>query len=250
MKNSKAILKKGHLARIITLGLLLATVLVYFFVPPINSALNEIFALMTSLNIEEAVPNVVEYIRSFGGWAVAMSFFLMLLANIFPPIPTFLVTLSNAVVFGWWQGAIISWVSAMVGASLCFIIARFLGRDVVAKFASKGILKQVDTFFDRHGRNAVLICRLLPFMPFAIVSYAAGLTKIKFAGFILATGLGQTPATVIYSYVGGMLTGGVQWLFLGLISLFTLSTLAIIIKSIYDRKHKGKNVDKIEEESV
>ncbi len=44
--------------------------------------------------------------------------------------------------------------------------------------------KEIDTFFKKYGKNTVLICRLLPFVSFDIVSYAAGLTSMSFISFL------------------------------------------------------------------
>lgn len=226
--------KKKWIGRIIVLALLLAAVLAYFFIPSVNSAVGHIFSLLSSMDVEA----VAEYIRSFGAWAVVVSFLLMILQSVAAPIPAFLLTFANAAIFGWWQGAILSWSSAMAGAAVCFFIARLLGRDAVAKLTSKGALKQVDVFFDRYGKNAILICRLLPFVSFDLVSYAAGLTSMKFWPFFIATGIGQLPATIIYSYVGGMLTGGTRLFVTALMILFALSALVFLIKSIYNNRHK------------
>lgn len=68
----------------------------------------------------------MEYIRSFGAYAMVFSFFLMVFSSVAAPLPAFLITLSNAAIFGWWQGAILSWSSAMAGAALCFFISRGL----------------------------------------------------------------------------------------------------------------------------
>jgi len=151
-----------------------------------------------------------------------------------------MITLSNAAIFGWWQGAILSWSSAMVGAALCFFISRGLGRDVVERFAGKGALASVEGYFAKYGTKTVLICRLLPFVSFDAVSYFAGLTPLKFLPFFIATGIGQTPATIVYSYVGGMLTGGVKYLVTGLLCLFSLAILASIIKQIYQDRQARK----------
>ena len=144
-----------------------------------------------------------------------------------------MITLSNAAIFSWWQGAILSWASAMVGAALCFFIARGLGRDVVEKLAGKGALAGVEGYFKKYGTRTILICRLLPFVSFDAVSYFAGLTPMGFWAFFIATGIGQTPATIVYSYVGGMLTGGAQYLMIGLLCLFSLAILVTIIKQVY-----------------
>lgn len=94
------------------------------------------------------------------------------------------------------------------------------------------------TFFDKHGKYAILIARLLPFISFDIVSYAAGLTSMSFSSFVIATGIGQLPATIIYSYVGGMLTSGTKTMVFGLLTLFAISILMLLIKNIYKEKNK------------
>ena len=116
---------------------------------------------------------------------------------------------------------------------MCFYISRGLGRDVVERFAGKGALASVESYFEKYGTKTILVCRLLPFVSFDAVSYFAGLTPMKFLPFFIATGIGQTPATIVYSYVGGMLTGGARIMMTGLLCLFAISILVTIIKQIY-----------------
>lgn len=132
----------------------------------------------------------------------------------------------------------------MAGAAVCFYIARLLGRDAVEKLTSRTSLKQIDEFFEKHGRLSILIARLLPFISFDIVSYAAGLTSMSFGSFFIATGIGQLPATIIYSYVGGMLTGGAKMFVTALLLLFALSALIVLFRQLYVEKQKQKNSDK------
>lgn len=227
---------KKYTKQIVLLAILGAILLIYFFVPAVHNEINRMVATLSSMGID----GVIEYIRSYGAYAAAISFFLMILQSIISPIPAFLITLSNAAIFGWWKGAILSWTSSMVGAALCFYIARILGRNAVIKLTSKGALASVDEFFERYGKMAILVCRLLPFVSFDLVSYAAGLTGMTFISFFVATGIGQLPATIVYSYVGGQLTGGAQMLFIGLISLFAIATLVAMGRKIYnDRKKKN-----------
>ncbi|WP_413927187.1 TVP38/TMEM64 family protein [Clostridioides sp. ES-S-0001-03] len=181
---------------------------------------------------------IKEYILSFGVWAPIISFALMILQSIAAPLPAFLITFANAALFGWVNGAILSWISAMAGAAICFIIGRFLGRDVVVKLTSKFALESIDGFFDKYGKHTILIARLLPFISFDLVSYAAGLTSMSFISFFIATGVGQLPATIVYSYVGGMLTGGAKVMMTGLLILFALSVLIYMLKKIYSDKNK------------
>ena len=230
---------KNKKSNLIRLGLLLVIALVlavYLAVPSVNTFVNEAVAVLGSANLDA----VAEYIRSFGPWAVAFSFALMVFSSILAPLPAFMITLSNAAIFGWWQGAILSWSSAMVGAALCFFIARGLGRDVVEKLAGKGALAGVEGYFKKYGTRTILVCRLLPFVSFDAVSYFAGLTPMGFLAFFVATGIGQTPATIVYSYVGGMLTGGAKLLMIGLLCLFSLAILVGIIRQVFhDKKVNG-----------
>ena len=161
----------------------------------------------------------------------------MVFQSVAAPIPAFLITFANAIIFGWWRGAILSWCSAMVGALICFYIARILGRDAVVKFTSNSAINSIEKYFEKYGSKTILICRLLPFVSFDVVSYFAGLTSISLLSFLLATGIGQLPATIIYSYVGGMLTGGVKLFVTALLILFSLTILIMILKQIFSEKN-------------
>ena len=224
-------------SKVILLIAVICCVLAYFFIPSVNRILNKIFVMFASGDFTE----VKQFISSYGVYAAAISFALMVLQSVMAPLPAFVLTFANANLFGWWQGAILSWSSAMAGAALCFYIARILGRDVAEKLTSKAGLKQVDEFFEKYGNNTILICRLLPFVSFDIVSYAAGLTSMSFWDFFIATGLGQLPATIVYSYVGGFLTGGAKLFMLGLLITFSLVSLIVMFKAIYTNKHKKKD---------
>nr|WP_313897717.1 VTT domain-containing protein [Klebsiella pneumoniae] len=97
---------------------------------------------------------------------------------------------------------------------------------------------QCRRLFHRFGPQTILVCRLLPFVPFDPVSYAAGLTSLRFWPFMLATGVGQLPATIVYSWAGSLLTGGTFWLATGLSLLFALAVVISIAKNIYRERHK------------
>lgn len=233
---------KRKIQRIIALIIIGIMLGLYFFVPSIKAKTNEAFSTISKLDTNV----VVAYLRSYGKLAAVVSFILMILQSIAAPIPAFLITLSNAAIFGWVKGAILSWSSAMAGAALCFFLARALGRDAVEKLTSRGAMESVDVFFERYGKYAILICRLLPFVSFDFVSYGAGLTNMGFWQFFIATGIGQLPATIVYSYVGGTLTGGAQKLFLGLLTLFALSIMIGIAKKVYNDKQKKKGEKVVE----
>lgn len=228
--------KSKRVQRIITAAVLAAAVGAYFVFPGYKAVIDDILHTFATGDFQV----MREFIAKYGKQAAVLSFCLMVFQSVAAPLPAFLITFANANLFGWWQGAILSWSSAMAGAALCFYIARIFGRDVVEKLTSKSGLRAIDEFFERHGKQSILIARLLPFISFDFVSYAAGLTSMSFIGFFVATGIGQLPATIIYSYVGGMLTGGAKFVVMGLLILFSLSVLSVMLRQIYKERVKKR----------
>ena len=198
--------------------------LLFFVVPPFRDWLVIIFELFKN-------PQAMrEYIAAYGPLAPVISVFLMILQSVAAPLPAFLITFTNGVLFGVWWGAALSWSSAMLGAALCFFIARYFGRPVVVKLTSESALATSDRFFERYGRHAVLIARLVPVISFDVISYGSGLTGMGFLGFWIATGIGQLPATILYSYLGDEATGTIKILFWAFGIVIAISVVTVLIK--------------------
>ena len=171
-----------------------------------------------------------EYIASYGVLAPIVSAILMIFQSVIAPLPAFLITFANGLLFGVWWGAALSWSSAMLGAALCFFIARVLGRPVIVKLLSEAAVNTSDQFFQRYGKHAVLIARLVPVISFDVISYGAGLTGMRFLGFAIATGIGQLPATLLYSYLGDRVTGSIKVLFWGFGIVIAVSIVIGLVK--------------------
>ena len=161
----------------------------------------------------------------------------MILQSVAAPLPAFIITFANAALFGWVNGAILSWTSAMVGAALCFYIARFLGRDTVERLTSKLALKNIDEFLGKYGKHTVLIARLLPFISFDSVSYGAGLTSMRFILFFVAN-RDRTASSYNSLFIcrWNQLTGGAKLMMMGIMTLFAISVLVYLLKQIYTEK--------------
>lgn len=88
----------------------------------------------------------MEYIRSFGAYAMVFSFFLMVFSSVAAPLPAFLITLSNAAIFGWWQAP--SCPVQRHGRSRPLLLhLQGTGRDMVERFAGKGAPGQCGNLF-------------------------------------------------------------------------------------------------------
>lgn len=154
------------------------------------------------------VASVKEKLLALGPWAWAFSILLMVLQAIVSPLPAFVITIANGYVFGWFWGGVLALLSATLAAQLCYEAARALGRPALERWLGGSTLAWADRFFTRHGVWAVLVARLLPFVPFDPISYAAGLTSTTRGRFLGANLSGQVPATFIYSTLGSQLEDG------------------------------------------
>src|ERR671911_1135274 len=143
-----------------------------------------------------------DYILSFGLWAPIASCFLMVLQALVAPVPSFLITFANGLAFGVFWGWMLSLFGHVLAAAVCFGISRALGRVPVEVLVGKTGLESADSWFERWGVYAVFAGRLLPGVAFDAISYAAGLTRMRFRSFIAATTLGIVPQTFLYSYLG------------------------------------------------
>lgn len=205
---------------------------IYALAPPVRDFVSHSIGVLARGDVNA----LRAYLLSFGLWAPVVSALLMVLQSIIAPLPAFVITFTNGLLFGTLAGAALSWSSAMAGAAICFYISRLFGRPVVERLVGASSLDAADRFFDRYGRRAILIARLLPFVPFDPISYGAGLTGMGFWSFFVATGIGQLPATLVYSYLGHAATGSVKVLFLVFSVVAALIVAGSIIRPRYDKR--------------
>jgi uncharacterized membrane protein YdjX (TVP38/TMEM64 family) len=146
---------------------------------------------------------VIKLIRSWGVAAPLMSVLLMITQAIVAPIPAFLITAANGMVFGSFLGALISWIGALMGALTSFYIARLFKKVALRKIVrNQKAAEFIIHAGEKRGFYVILLSRLLPFISFDIISYMAGLSGISPWAFILGTALGMLPATIIYTFIG------------------------------------------------
>ena len=143
-----------------------------------------------------------DYILSYGLWAPVASCFLMVLQALVAPVPSFLITFANGLAFGVFWGWMLSLFGHVLAAAVCFWISRALGRVPVEVLVGRTGLQSADRWFARWGLYAVFVGRLIPGVAFDVISYAAGLTRMRFRSFLIATVLGIFPQTFLYSYLG------------------------------------------------
>jgi uncharacterized membrane protein YdjX (TVP38/TMEM64 family) len=180
-----------------------------------------------------------DYILSFGIWAPIASCFLMVLQALVAPVPSFLITFANGLAFGVLWGWLLSLFGHVLAAAVCFWISRSLGRVPVEVLVGKTGLESADRWFARWGMYAVFVGRFVPGIAFDVISYAAGLTQMKFRTFIAATALGIFPQTFLYSYLGRQAPEYVA-LFLVTSGLVVAGVVAVAIIRYRRKRRKPK----------
>jgi uncharacterized membrane protein YdjX (TVP38/TMEM64 family) len=183
---------------------------------------------------------IKEYLLSFGVWAPIVSALLMIFSVVVTPFPAFVITFANGLVFGALWGGLLTWTSALAGAALCFYMARILGKPVVERFVGRKALDWTDQFIERYGIHSILLARVIPIVSYGIVSYAAGLTSMRFVIYLIGTAIGQTPATILYSYLGEHAAGSIMILFWAFVVVIGMSIIGAALKPWFDRRIKGR----------
>lgn len=132
---------------------------------------------------------------------------VMALAVIISPIPSLPLDVAAGAFFGPLLGTVYSLVGALGGAVVSFLIARFLGRNIIERFL-RGHINFCTKCSDRLLTKVIFLSRLLPIVSFDIVSYGTGLSKMSLRAFSVATFVGMIPLTFVYDYFGSVLVVG------------------------------------------
>lgn len=146
----------------------------------------------------------LEWIRGLGPAGAVAFIVLYILATVLF-LPGSILTLGAGVIFGVVRGSIVVSVSATLGATAAFLVARYLARDWVSrKIEGKATLQALDEAVAREDWKIVALTRLSPIFPFNLLNYAFGLTRVSVAGYVFASWIGMMPGTIMYVYLGSL----------------------------------------------
>jgi uncharacterized membrane protein YdjX (TVP38/TMEM64 family) len=208
------------------------------------------FGLIIALFVWWLVP-VQEWIQGFQQWITGQGtlgyalFALVYIAGAIVLAPSAPLSIAGGVAFGAW-GIPLVLLSATVGASLAFLVARYVAQAHVVKLIrDRPKFKAVHEAISSDGWKVVLLLRLSPLVPFNVQNYVFGVTDIPFWHYAAATVVGIIPGTLLSVYVGVMgqaaadldSIGMLQWLFFG------LGLIATILVSIWMSKKAKARLD-------
>ncbi len=177
------------------------------------------------------------------GWTGWLIFIALYAAACLLFIPGSLLTLGAGAVYGFWGGTFLVLTGNGLGSLFSLLITRYLLRGWAKRqFAKNKKLRAIEDAVARDGWRIVCLTRLSPIMPFSLINYALGLTKISAARFLFATEVGSIPSTCVYVYFGkliGHLTRigpdlrahrPLEWIFQGVGLLFTIGVTIYVTR--------------------
>ncbi len=139
-----------------------------------------------------------DWIESLGALGPVVFVFLYT-AAVVAAIPGLAITIAAGSLFGSLFGVVVVSIASTLGASLCFLIARYFAREATARWLSKSErFRKLDELSERHGAIIVAITRLVPLFPFNLLNYGFGLTRVRFGTYVLWSWLCMLPATIFY----------------------------------------------------
>lgn len=167
-------------------------------------------------------------------------------------LPGALFALAGGALFGPVWGTLLNLVGATIGASLAFLIARYLAGDWVAA-RTGGRLKRLIEGVEAEGWRFVAFVRLVPLFPFNLTNYALGLTRIRFSAYVLTSFVCMAPGAIAYTWLGyagrEALAGNASALRYGLMALGLLAAI-VFLPRIIRRLRGGGDVKWIETDAL
>lgn len=148
----------------------------------------------------EAIQN---FIAAQGALAPLVYMALLTVTIIIPPLPGWPLVVASAALFGPFWGAVYAIPAVCLGATVAFYLARRYGRPLVLRVVPESRLVRFEQQLSgRQETMILLVLRLMPFSPFDVINYAAGLTRIPYRNYILVTFLGVVVHNFFLAYSG------------------------------------------------
>jgi len=186
----------------------------------------------------EIIQSTVEFLKwlvlVYGGIGI---FLTMIIQAIIVVIPSEGVLMAAGILgmhplmVALWAGS-----GSIAGASISFYIGKKGGRPLVKKLIGEKGIKFADNWAKRWGNKAVLIGRLVPFIPYDPISYLSGVTSMKFKEFSIYNAIGTFPRALMFAYIGTLIS---QFNYIGLaIFGIVVGILAVAYKKTKNKYEK------------
>jgi uncharacterized membrane protein YdjX (TVP38/TMEM64 family) len=215
----------------IALGLVIAGGIAALYFSPLRAYLSR-----------EHIRETISYLR--GLWYGPIVLILSYAIGCVFAVPATVFVVSAGVIWGWKLGGLYALIGGVLGATASFLVARFLGEGVLQRFGRLG--RAVEKQVDHAGFKSLLILRLIPIFPFAVLNYGAGVAGVNLLDFVFATALGVMPSNFVFAYSADALFNGTMSegdALKRLVVVLALVLTIVIVPALLKKRIKGERTE-------
>ena len=180
------------LSGLLVLGLIGA----YFLFPDFQAGVREAYGVIASGDKQR----ITAYVRQFGFWGPLVVILIMTVQMFLIVVPSWLLMIIAILAYGPWWGGLLSVVAVSVASSVGYVIGKGLSEASLSKLIGHRSERKLERTVNDYGSGAVVLFRLAPFLSNDAISFVAGMLKMGYLRFILATLAGIIPLTVLIAF--------------------------------------------------
>lgn len=151
-----------------------------------------------SLRLEDLLVPARQRVEDMGAWSLP-AFIVVYILGVLLAVPGILLTAFAGILFGPFRGTVAASAGSTIGAGLAFLIARYFARSSVADWVEGNArFQRLDDASERYGAMLVAVIRFVPVLPFNLVNYGFGLTRVRFGTYLFWSWLAMFPWTIVY----------------------------------------------------
>lgn len=179
--------------------LFFAVMLVLLF-GAIYVAIPGFYQTIWQLSISGNMEGTIEYLRSFGVWAMLISLIIDVIINIVGFLPSIFISTANGVLFGIYLGTVVSWLGETIGVIISFFFMRTLFRSSAEQLIKKSrMLTKLDEY---SNVKAMIVARAVPYAPNGLVTALGAISSISYRDYAIGCLIGKLPSVAVEVVVG------------------------------------------------
>jgi len=217
---------------LVSLFLLAILIVFYFVIPSFQSFIKEAFDVLTSENEER----IRQWVAQFKLAGPVMLILIMIAQMFLFVVPNVFVMMVAIISYGPFWGSVIAFLGVFASSSTGYMIGKYLGPVTVHKLMNEKVRRKTSEFIKRYGVTAIAITRISSLSNDSL-SIVAGLLKMNYRKYILATLAGITPLIILLAIYGknGKILKALIW-------IAALSLLSLIVYIIIDKRRKRRRM--------
>lgn len=203
---NKNFLKK-YLSFILSGSIILAMVVLYFTYPPFQDSIKEAWHVLLS----EDEKRIRDYVQQFGIWGPLAIIGFIILQMFLIIFPSWLPIIVGVLAYGFWWGILIN----LVGVGIASTIGYFIGKQFKTVFLSEKKYEKMKFWIDNYSFGTVVLFRISPFFSNDAISFIAGIFRMDYKRFMMATYTGMVPLSFAVAYFSNdldRLENGLYWI--------------------------------------